>query len=115
MIVLLVLLVAIWIGVIAAARWSGVESSFAITAVRAGGWIALVRVALYRVALALYVDHADWRQIAGYGLLVLNAGAELAMVGLLTGNRPPGPSVAVAAALVLTSAALGVAWAWIRR
>ena len=115
MISLLVVVVAIGVGVIAATRWGGVDSSLAITAVRAGGWIALIRVGLYWVALALYTGHADWRQIAGYGLLVLNAGVELGIVGFVTGSRAAGPSVAVAGAIVLTSAVLGLAWAWIRR
>lgn len=115
MISLLVLVIVIGFGLIAATRWSPLESSFAITAVRAGGWIALTRVALYWVALALYTGHADWRQVAGYGLLVLNAGVELAIVASLTSTRPASASLAVAGAIVLTSAVLGWAWVWIRR
>lgn len=115
MIALLALLVAIVLGIVAATHSSGSPSSFAITAIRAGGWIALVRVGLYWAALALYIGHADWRQIAGYALLVVNSAAELAIVGAVTGSRPAGPSVVVAGVIVLTSAILGSAWAWIRR
>jgi hypothetical protein len=114
-IALLALLVAIGLGLVAATYAGGSPSSLAITAIRAGGWIALVRVGLYWAALALYIGHADWRQIAGYALLVTNSVVELAIVGAVTGSRPAGLSVAVAGMIVVTSGLLGLAWAWLRR
>jgi hypothetical protein len=113
---LLILLVVIAFGVIAAGRGGGMDSSFAMTAIRASGWIALVRVGLYVAAMGLFVGHADWRQIAGYVLLLVNSAVELAIVSALVGRpAPAGASVAVGGLIVVTSAVLGLAWAWIRR
>jgi hypothetical protein len=75
--------------------------------------IALVRLGLFWGGLVLYTGHADWRQVAGYALLILNAGVEMALVGALS-SRQPGPPLLVAGLILATSLALGFAWGWLR-
>lgn len=83
------------------------------TAIRVGGLIAVIRLSVFWTALALYTGHSDWRQSVGYVLLIVNSVAEYAMAAALTGNRS-GSSLLVAGLIVLTSSAIGLAWAWIR-
>ena len=51
---------------------------------RAAALIALVRLSLFWGALELYTGHADWRQVAGYVLLILNSVVEMALAGVLS-------------------------------
>jgi hypothetical protein len=81
--------------------------------VQAAALIALVRVSLLWGALALYTGHADWRQVAGYALLIPNAGVEMALAGAVFPGQP-GPPLLVAALILVTSLALGFSWAWLR-
>lgn len=83
------------------------------TAVRVGGIISVVRLCVFWGGLTLYTCYSDWRQIAGYALLIVNSVVELAIAAACAGNRF-GSSLLVAGLIVLTSAALGWAWAWIR-
>ena len=111
---LVVLVVSIGILTARAARHRGVpQGSLAATGLRVGGLIALARLGLFWGGLALYVGHADWRQVAGYALLIPNSVVELALAASWSG-RHPGSPVLVAALIVLTSAVLGFAWAWVR-
>jgi hypothetical protein len=89
------------------------NSSLTKNAVRVGAIISVVRLGLFWGGFALYNSHHDWRQTVGYALLILNSVAELAIAGALSGKRS-GPSLLVATLIVLTSAALGLALAWIR-
>jgi len=109
---LLALLLVMVLGLIAGARLE-MGSAWAITAFRAGGVIAIIRVAMYWLGLALYRSGADWRQPVGYALLIVNSVVELAIASRWTDTRR-GPSLAVAALIVMTSAMLGCAFAWIR-
>ena len=111
---LVVFVVSIGILTARAARHRGLPpGSLAATGLRVGGLIALARLGLFWGGLALYVGHADWRQVAGYALLIPNSVVELALAASRSG-RHPGPPLLVAALIVLTSAVLGFAWAWIR-
>ena len=83
------------------------------TAVRVSGVIAVVRVGLFWGALVLYTGNSDWRQAAGYVVLILNSVVELAIAAAVTGHHP-GPSLLVAGLIVLTSAIVGWMWALTR-
>jgi hypothetical protein len=89
------------------------HSAAAHIAFRVGSIIGVVRIGLYLSALALYTGHSDWGLVVGYALLIVNSGVELAIASVLNGRRP-GSTLAVTALIVLTSAALGCGWAWIR-
>jgi hypothetical protein len=97
----------------AAGQRGAPKGSLAATGLRVGGLIALARLGLFWGGLALYTGHADWRQVGGYALLVLNSVVELTLAASWSGRRP-GPPLLVAGLIVLTSAVLGFAWAWIR-
>ena len=88
------------------------HGALAATGLRVGGFIALVRLVCFWCGLALYTGHADWRQVGGYALLNLSAAVELALAAFCAGR--PGPPLLVAGMIVLTSAGLGFAWAWLR-
>ena len=111
---LVVFVVSIGILTARAAGQRGVaRGSLAATGLRVGGLIALARLGLFWAGLALYTGHADWRQVGGYVLLVLNSVVELTLAAFWTG-RHPGPPLLVAGLIVLTSAVLGFAWACVR-
>jgi len=111
---LVVFVVSIGILTAKAAGQRGVaQGSLAARGLRVGGLIALARLGLFWAGLALYTGHADWRQVGGYVLLVLNSVVELTLAAFWTG-RHPGPPLLVAGLIVLTSAVLGFAWAWVR-
>ena len=80
---------------------------------RAAALIALVRLSLFWGGLALYTGHGDWRQVAGYALLILTAVIEMALVRALS-PRQLGPPLLVAGLILVTSLALGFAWGWLR-
>jgi hypothetical protein len=107
------LLVVIALGLIAGTRLDMVGSARVKTAVLVGGVIAVIRVAVYYLGLALYSGYADWRQAVGYALLIVNSVAELAIASVWADPRR-GPAPAVAGLIVLTSGVLGFAWAWTR-
>jgi hypothetical protein len=79
----------------------------------AGGVISVVRLGLFWAGATLYAEHADWRQVAGYALLMCNSVVELGIVSALNGRRP-GSMLLVAGLTVLTSAVLGWTWAQTR-
>ena len=111
-----VLTVVVGLGLLAvrAARRCGPpQQSFGTTGVQAAALIALVRLSLFWGGLVLYTGHADWRQAAGYALLILNAVVEMALVGALS-RRQLGPPLLVAGLILVTSLALGFAWGWLR-
>ena len=111
-----VLVVAVSLGLLAvrAARRRGApQRSLSTTALQAGALVALIRLSLFWAGLALYTGHADWRQVAGYALLILNAVVELALAASLS-NRQPGPPLLVAGLILVTSLVLGLAWGWLR-
>ena len=111
---LVVLVVSIGILTARVARQRGApQRSLAATGLRVGGLIALARLSLFWGGLALYAGHADWRQVGGYALLILNSVVELTLAASWSG-RHPGPPLLVAGLIVLTSALLGFAWAWLR-
>ncbi len=111
---LVVFVVSIGILTARAARQRGVpQGSLAATGLRVGGLIALARLGLFWGGLALYTGHAGWRQVGGYALLILNSVVELTLAASWSG-RHRGPPLLVAGLIVLTSAVLGFAWAWIR-
>jgi hypothetical protein len=109
---LIAVLVVLALGFIAGTRLEVVEGQFMKTAVQAAATIALVRLGLYVLGLAFY-RYADWRQALGYGLLTVNSVVELAIASTWTDPRR-GPSLAAPVLIVVTSALLGFAWAWIR-
>jgi hypothetical protein len=112
---LVVFVVSIGILTAGVTRQRGVsQGSLAATGLWVGGLIALARLGLFWGGLALYTGHADWRQGAGYALLILSSVVELVLAASWSG-RHPGPPLLVAGLIVLTSAGLGFAWAWIRR
>ncbi len=80
---------------------------------QAAALIALVRLSLFWGGLVLYTGHGDWRQVAGYALLILNAVIEMALVEALS-PRQLGPPLWVAGLILVTSLALGFAWGWLR-
>jgi hypothetical protein len=109
-----VIVVAIGLLAIQVTRQSGAPPrSLSATVLRAGALIGLVRLSLFWGGLALYTGHADWRQVAGYALLTLNAVVELAVAASLSHGRP-GPSLLVAGLIVVTSLVLGCAWGLLR-
>jgi hypothetical protein len=111
-----VLTVVIGLGLLvvrAATRCGPPQQSMSTTGVQAAALIALVRLSLFWGALVLYTGHADWRQVAGYMLLILNAVVEMALAGALS-RKQPGPPVLVAGLILVTSLALGFAWGWLR-
>lgn len=111
---LVVVVVSIGILTARAASQRGVpQRSLAATGLRVGGLIALARLGLFWSGLALYTGHADWRQVGGYALLILGSVVELGLAASWSGSHP-GPPLLVAVLIVLTSAMLGFAWAWIR-
>jgi hypothetical protein len=111
---LVVFVVSIGILTAGVTRQRGVsQGSLAATGLWVGGLIALARLGLFWGGLALYTGHADWRQGAGYALLILSSVVELVLAASWSG-RHPGPPLLVAGLIVLTSAGLGFAWAWIR-
>jgi hypothetical protein len=81
------------------------------TTVRVGVFVAVVRLGLFWGGLALYTGNSDGRQLVGYVLLIVNSVAELGIAAAFSGNRP-GPPLLVAGLILLTSFALG--WAWAR-
>lgn len=116
MVYLALVAVVVSIGILtarAARRRAGPQASLAATGLRVGGLIAMARLGLFWGGLALYTGPADWRQGAGYALLTLSSVVELVLAASWSG-RHPGPPLLVAGLIVLTSAVLGFAWAWIR-
>ena len=116
MLYLALVIFVVGIGILSAraARQRGVpQGSLAATGLRVGGLIALARLALFWAGLALYTGHADWRQGGGYALLIVTSVVELALAASWSG-RHPAPPLVVAGLIVLTSAVLGFAWAWIQ-
>jgi hypothetical protein len=110
----LVIVVSIGLLAIRVARQSGAPSrSLSATVLRAGALIGLVRLSLFWGGLALYTGDADWRQVAGYALLTLNAVVELAVAASLSHGRP-GPPLMVAGLILVTSLVLGCAWGLLR-
>ena len=85
----------------------------ATTGLQVGGLVVLMRVGLFWAALWLYSGHADWRQVVGYAVLILDSVLELTIAASLSGSRPA-PPLFTTALIVLTSLALGFAWAWLR-
>lgn len=110
---LALLVVVITLGVVARSYRGTPNASLAKTAVRVGALFSVVRLSVFWGGLALYTGHSDWRQTVGYALLIVNSVLELAIAAACTGKRS-GSSLLVAGLIVLTSAALGWAWAWIR-
>lgn len=110
---LALLVLVIGFGVVARSYRGIPDSSLAKTAVRVGGLVSVVRLGAFFGGFALYSNHSDWRQTVGYALLIVNSVAELAIAAAFTGNRSSSP-VLVAGLIVLTSAALGWTWAWLR-
>jgi hypothetical protein len=111
-----VLTVVVGLGllVVRAARRRGPpQQSLSTTVVQAAALIALVRLSLFWGGLALYTGHADWRQVAGYALLILDAVVELAFAASLS-HMQPGPPLLVAGLILVTSLVLGFAWGWLR-
>src|SRR5262249_51533716 len=89
------LVVSVGIVTARAARQRGAQQgSLAATGLRIGGLIAVARLALFWGALALYTEHADWRHVASYALLILNSVVELALAASWSG-RHPGPPLLV--------------------
>jgi hypothetical protein len=110
----LVLVVSLGVLALRAARRRGApRRSLSTTALQAALLIASIRLGLFWGGLALYAGHADWRQVAGYGLLVLNAVVELALAAALS-SRQPGPPLLVAGLILVTSLVLGFAWGRLR-
>ena len=105
--------VVLVVGMVARSRRNAPGASLARAALRAGVLVSVVRLIAYWSGLALYAGHHDWRQSVGYALMILSSVAELAIVAALTGSRA-GASLLVCGFIVLTSAAFGWAWAWIR-
>jgi hypothetical protein len=113
---LVVFVVVVTLGLFAlrvAGRRGAPQRSLSATALHAAALIALIRLSLFESGLALSTGHADWRQVAGHALLVLNAVGELALAAALSGGRP-GPPLLVAGLILITSLGLGFAWGWLR-
>jgi branched-subunit amino acid permease len=111
-----VLAVVVGFGLLAvrAARRRGPpRQSLTTTSLQAAALIALVRLSLFWGGLVLYIGHADWRQVAGYALLIVNAVVEMALATSLS-RRQFGPPLLVAGLILVTSLALGFGWGWLR-
>ena len=116
MLYLVLLVVVVSLGLLAlrvAGRRGAPQRSVSATALHAAALIALIRLSLFGGGLALSTGHPDWRQVAGYALLTLNAVGELALAAALS-NRRPGPPLLVAGLILMTSLGLGFVWAWLR-
>ena len=72
------------------ARGSG--RVIAATGLQVGGLVALVRVGVFWAAFWLYTGHADWRQVVGYAVLILDSILELTLAASLAGSRPGPPA-----------------------
>src|SRR5262245_19270847 len=105
--------VVITVGALARRHGDASSASLARSAVRLGVLVSVLRLSAYWSGLALYAGHGDWRQSVGYALLILSSVAELAIAPALTGSRSASPLL-VGGFIVLTSAALGWVWAWLR-
>ena len=107
------LVVVATVGAIGTSRLGASTSSHATTALRLGGLILAVRLALVCAAVALASGH-DWRSIPAYGLLVVSAPVEL-MIATKSGVQSlAGVAILVGGLMAVTSLALGWAWAWLR-
>jgi hypothetical protein len=73
------------------------------------GVIAALRLGVFWIALTLTGEYADWRQILGYWLLMLNSIVELSMASAVTHHHLVG-SLLTSGLIVLTSALLARAW-----
>jgi hypothetical protein len=91
------------------------RSSMVMAVIRAGGVVALVRLAVFWAGLAMYWRQDDPRLlVAGYALLILNSPLEVYIATTLTRGNQTGWALLVSALIVLTSSPLGLAWAWLR-
>jgi len=75
-----------------------------------GAIVALLRLCVFWGGMTLTANYPDWRQIAGYGLLVTNSLVELAIASAVTRSRSLG-SLLTSALIVVTSLAIGSWWA----
>ncbi len=110
---LALLFVLIAVTAIARSYRGAPKASLSKTAVRVAALLSVVRLSIFWTGLALYTGHGDWRQTVGYALLIVNSVVELAIAAAWTGKQS-GTSLLVAGLIVLTSAAIGWAWAWFR-
>lgn len=110
---LALLFVLITVVAIARSYRGAPKASLSKTAIRVVALVAVVRLSIFSTGLALYTGHSDWRQTVGYVLLIVNSVVELAIAAALTGTRT-GTPLLVAGLIVLTSAAIGWGWAWLR-
>ena len=102
-----------FLAVRAARRRGPPQQSLSTTGVQAAALIALVRLCLFWGGLVLYTGHADWRQVSGYTLLILNAVVEMALAASLSRRQLSSPLL-VAGLILVTSLALGFTWGWLR-
>jgi len=108
---LLVLVIGVGVGFTRAARNRPLSAFDVRKAVLAGGVIVVVRLGLFWTALAL-LERPDWRQVAGYALMMFNAIVELSIVSWARNRAGWAPLTSVL--IAVTSLVLGWAWAWTR-
>ena len=112
LIVLFVVVIGVGIGVRRAAHGHPLSEFDMKAAVLSGGVIAVVRLGLFWTALALSRS-ADWRQVAGYVLLLFSAIVEMTLVSWARSVSVAGSITLVSALIVVTSFVLGWARTWL--
>jgi hypothetical protein len=90
------------------------QNSFGREALRVALWIGVVRLVILWISVFLY-RAADWRQSAGYILMVLSGGPELAIVASLRNSDYFFWAGMLSLCTVATSVILGVVWAFLKR
>ena len=110
LIAFLLIVVGMAIGLARAARHRSASASDVRTAAVAGAIIAAVRLSMFWMALAL-LQRPDWRQVAGYALLLFSAVVELVMVSWA--RSLSSWALMASVLIVMTSFVLGWAWAWL--
>jgi hypothetical protein len=90
------------------------QNSFGREALRVALWIGVVRLVILWISVFLY-RAADWRQSAGYILMVLSGGPELAVVASLRNGDYFFWAGMLSLCTVATSGILGIVWAFLKR
>src|ERR1043166_3202925 len=90
--------------------WSGVRTRRSVAAIVVV--ISAIRLGLFWIGLTLSAQFADWRQIFGYAILMLNSLVELSIASVFTRDSTAGAWL-TSLLIVLTTTSL-VRW-WVRR
>src|ERR1043166_8081855 len=91
--------------------WSGVTTPWSVASV--GVVISAIRLGLFWIGLTLSARFADWRQIFGYAILLLNSLVELSIASVFTRDSTAGAWL-TSLLIVLTTTSLVRCWVRLR-